>query len=316
MGDLCRWLLDNGDECWIVGTKPNDLGMAMLYGQCGVPPSRCLWMTEHDEGGAVEDWILACARETGADLIDHQWWGAGIPKTWEGIKAVCTLHGYVGLPGGGFYDAVISVEDLGDGHQAFKMAPRVETIWNWVNLERFPFREELPPDGAAFIGRAFKTVNAKKVAWLRPDLEIDCFGTAPAGLGPEWPPNMKWLGYEKPENILWNYRVVFASAIAAMEAVAAGRLVVVGQNYAHRTPWGTLVRPEILPLLSRDQFASVMFPHDEPEATAEEVLAQFEAAMANDFTAMRRECRAYIEREHAKEGQCRKIRDLYEEVLA
>lgn len=315
MGDLCRWLLDNGDEAWIVASKANDLGMAMLYGQCGVPPERCLWMSEHDEGGRIEDWVLNCAEATGADLIDHQWWGAGIPKTWNGLPVICTLHGYVGLPGSGFYDAVLSVEDLAEGHQAFRMAKRVETIWNWVNLEKFPFREELPREGAVFVGRAFKTINAKKVAWLRPELQIDCYGTAPAGLGKDWPPNMKWLGYEKPENILWNYRVVFASAIAAMEAVAAGRLVIAGQNYANRPPWGALVTPDILPALSRDQFASKMFPHDPAEATAEQVLAEYDKAMSAAHTEMRRECRAYIEQEHSKDRQCRKIRDLYEEVL-
>jgi hypothetical protein len=318
MGDLCRWFLDNGDEAWIVGSKANDMGYAMLHGQCGVPPSRTIWMHDEVPGGSIEEFIMAMAQELKADIIDHQWWGMGIPTSWEGIKAVATLHGYVGLPHSPFYDGVISVEDLPLAHEAFAMAPKVRTIWNWANLERFPFREELPDDKAAFIGRAFKTINAKKVAWMKRDLTIDCFGTAPAGLGNDWPDNMRWYGYAKPEDIIYNYRVIFASAIAALEALAAGRLVIAGQTYANRAPWGHLVRPCHLEDMSRDQFASKGHPrhHDAKEPSAEEVLREFEEAMAGDHLEMRRENRAYIEEHHSKDGQCQRVRDFYEEVLA
>ncbi|HUT62142.1 MAG TPA: hypothetical protein VNA25_30250 [Phycisphaerae bacterium] len=307
MGELMRWLLDNGDECWLLASGWGHYGRATLYGQCGVPSDRIIMM---GPGEVYEDFLVYMADELKGDLFDIQW-SACLPKELR-IPAVFTMHGVTQpmpeLPWAG----IICVEYLN--------LPPVTTIYNWVNLEKFPFRKELG-EGSCFVGRAFKAINVKKVCSLDPTIKVDCYGTTVGETElPDWPPQecAPWFDYKPTEDTIYRYRTVFAAANTAMEAAAAGRLVIVGSSgtaYADRPAYGHLVQPHLLEALSRDQWAAQRWPHDASDPSPKFVLSQFRSAQKEDFLTERKAIRAYIEREHSLEIQCRKIRNLYMAVL-
>lgn len=311
MGDLCRWLLDAGDECWIVASGAYDTALTILCGHCRVPANRILYMPP---GGVFEDFLNETAANLEADVIDHQWWGAGIPKDGFAKPAICTLHGLVTPPPAGYYKGIISVETLHDEHAMRALTPNYQVIWNWVNLDRFPFREELG-ESAAFFGRSFKMINAFKVAEHWPGM-IDCYGMASEAL-PEFPPNMEWHGFADTAEVMPRYRVIFGSAQVVLEAMAAGRFVIAGQGYFIDTvPAGHLVTPENVDALAQNQFYCERRGDPElKERTSLEVYADFQWAMENDLPEERRYLRQWVESYHSMDTQCGRIRQLYEECI-
>ncbi|MFA7000424.1 MAG: hypothetical protein WC241_04950 [Candidatus Paceibacterota bacterium] len=309
LGDLVRWLLDNGDQAWICVSGCTNDGLSIIYRQCGVPNDRLRVMPP---GGDYETFALELLREVDADIIDVQWLSS-VPEHFP-CRAVYTIHGEQSLPPPGWFDGLISVETMGDHHPARTTTPLYREIWNWVPLERFPFQEKLGK-GACFIGRSFKMVNAKKVAehWQG---VIDCYGSAVTDVN-DLPSGMRWLGWVDPEGIIYKYRVVFASAQVALEAMAAGRLVIAGQDFQETVPAGHLVTPDNVAHLACNQFYS--WDRGNPSLrhpTSKEVYEQFCHAMAHDLLAERRELRAWVEQHHDKDTQIRKIREFYQEVLA
>ncbi len=116
--------------------------------------------------------------------------------------------------------------------------------------------------------------------------------------------------------MIYDYRVVFASAQVALESMAAGRLVIAGQNFFNTVPAGCLVTPDNVEHLAMNQFYSwdrgnISLRH----ATSEEVYAEFQRAMMNDFTEERWALRQWVEENHDQNTQIGKIRDFYQEII-
>jgi hypothetical protein len=236
---------------------------------------------------------------------------------------VYTMHGRTQPVPHAPFLGILSVEHIASNDSLIRAAPIVRSVLNWADTEKFAYREDLPEGGVCWIGRLFKAVGDPpwlgNIAKVGPYYAgtIDCYGTVHAASELEkLPPNARWLGYVRPEEVIYGYRVVFASAICALEAIAAGRLVIAGQPFADRPAWGRIVRPEILDQLAMQQFASMLYPHDAPDPSPEQVYAELEKALAYDFSDERRQCRDYIEQYHSLNGQCTKVRKFYEEVLA
>ena len=319
MGDLSRWLLDNGDEAWIVASNISDNGISMMAQQCGFPVNRIRVM---EACGNYEKHTIQVAEEVGADIIDVQW--VDCVPSFAPCALTYTMHGRTQpVPVNAPFLGILSVEHIVPNDPLHRAAPVVRSVLNWADTEKFAYRDELPEDGVCWIGRLFKAVgddalpgNVVKVAPYYKGM-IDCYGTVHAASElDKLPPNARWLGYVKPEEVIYNYRVVLATAICALEALAAGRLVIAGQPYDGRPAWGRLVRPKLLDTLALQQFASILFPHDLADPSPEAVYAELADALENDFTEERRRCRQYVEEYHSLNGQCAKVRAFYEEVLA
>ncbi len=186
LGNIMRWLIDNGDDAHLCVAGSTPIGESILFRQCRVPNNRLHIMPP---GGDYETFALELVREYEIDIVDVQYL-TSVPERFP-CKAVYTIHGEQALPMNGdpWFDGLISVETMGDHHPARTTTPRYIEIWNWVPLHRFPFVEELGK-GACFLGRNFKMVNAFKVAqhW---DGVIDCYGSAVEQM--ELPDNMHWL---------------------------------------------------------------------------------------------------------------------------
>lgn len=315
MGDLVRWLLDNGDEAWIAANVIWNLGRDVLFGQCGVPEDRVLlWGPEGNDpqtwpalGG---DWIRQQVSATGADVVDVQWHPGYSLDTYS-CPAVATIHGAVGAPPPSVFEGVISVQDeIIDGGAYRQGAP---VIHNWVNLSRFPFTEQLG-EGICHIGRGFKAENAVKIL-EHYDGVVDAYGSLMDPLL-DPPKGWRWQGWCDPAEVMPRYRVVLGTAQVAMEAMAAGRHVICGQTPHVNTPdmysEGRLVAPANVEALARVQFA-YRFGH-ELKSLAVWQAAQY--ALANERLEDRRALRAWIEEHHSLDGQCRRIRDYYEEVVS
>lgn len=307
MGDLGRWLLDNSDQAWIVcAGVTTDLAYTILCGQCGFPYHRILSMPA---GGVIEEWVIEKCQEVGADILDVQWCGS-LPPAFP-CTAIYTTHGLTQpYPERTDFAGHIAVDRLPPYHGGRRFAPVWETIYNWVNLDRFPYQEKLG-EGACFVGRSFKMGNVRRVA-ARWEGTIDAYGISTGGLE-DLPANVNWLGFADPAQVIYDYRVVFASAQAALEAMAAGRFVICGHEQGDYNSEGRLLLPcNVEPLASRQFWhtGNILAPGPDDDALWQD----FQEAMACDFNRERRQLRAYVEREHDMEKQCRKIRKLYEKA--
>lgn len=313
MGDLCRYLLDEGHEAWIAASTFDALGEAVLHGQCGVPLNRVLYYA-HPDGGFrapfMQDWIAQIVREREIDLVDVQWHPGFDPVKWD-CPSIATIHGVTSRPPASIFDGVIAVEDRIIDGDAYKHGAAV--IWNWVNLRRFPFREELG-EGICFAGRAFKAVNVRKLLQYY-DGPVDGYGTSTAAQL-DMPDAWRWHGFADLAEVFPRYRIVFASAQTAMEAMAAGRFVIAGQSLhlqhmgTHR-PEGCLVTPDNVGALARANSFSYRRGY---EPTSREVWADVQTALENDMPEERRALRAWVEERHSLEVQCGKIVEYYRQV--
>ena len=315
MGDLVRWLVDGGDEAWILGSCIDAQGQAQLFGQQGFDPDRLLLFDAQGDvkytiPNGYSQWITDVATSLGADILDVQY------TTTTPAKAPCrmvyTLHG-CGQPIPDLvFDGILSVESVEHPFPIQHANQHFRHVNNWVDTERFPWQKELG-EGACFIGRNFKTVNALKVAahW---DGVIDCYGIAETSIV-DWPKNMRWLGYGDPAEILPRYRVVFGSAQVALEALAMGRYVIAGQHYIF-PPGGSLVTPQNIATLAGYQFYTQQRGEKAVEPSGEQVYAEFQRAMTNDNPKDRWKMSEYVRENHDPDIQMDKVRDFYEEVLA
>ena len=310
MGDIVRWLIDHGDEAWIAANIPRFDGVRLLVEQCGVPLDRMFFF--EDNGGAIRAssmsiWINKIAKRVKADVVDVQW-HPGYEQIEYPCPAVATLHGIVGAPPPSIFQGVVAVEDRLVNGSHYKHGAAV--VWNWVNLRRFPFREELG-EGICSAGREFKGINVRKVL-LHYDKVIDGYGT-PAEPDQEWPITYHWHGFQDLAEVFPRYRVVLASAQTAMEAMAAGRLVIAGQtphvNMASVKPAGFLVVPANVETLAQQSFA-----YCEEEPSALEVWLDCKHALEHDMLEERRALRAWVEERHNIDTQIAQIREYYEEV--
>ncbi|HUW11512.1 MAG TPA: hypothetical protein VM537_17405 [Anaerolineae bacterium] len=317
-GQLMRWLLDRGDDAWLLGTGWAEAGQAMMLEQCKVPADRIVIMpAEQLSSGSYEDFLSENIERLEADVIDVQWTSC-LPSRWT-RPSVFTMHGISQpVPAHAPFSKMICIENLPSGHPGYhqESQTKIEVIWNWVDLDQFPFQRDLG-EGACYVGRSFKAANALKVCTVDPDVTIDGYGTDFDLAARDFPANFRWLGYAKPEEFIYRYRVVFGCAIAAVEGLAAGRLVIAGgwQGYAGRQTYGHLVRPHLLERMSGDQFTG-QSQADAVEPTAEEVYRDFQLAMEDDMTEQRLMMRAWVEQYHHPDRQMEKVRRVYEEAIA
>jgi len=308
IGDLGRWLLDNGDEAWLVcAGVTSDLAYTILCGQCGFPYHRILQMPA---GGTVEQWVVDQCREVKADILDVQWCH-GIPDELP-CAAVYTTHGLTQpYPERHDFAGHIPVDKLPPHHGGRRFAPVWETVYNWANLRRFPYQEKLG-EGACFVGRSFKMGNVRRVA-ARWSGIVDAYGIS-AGNMEDLPANVNWLGFSDPAQVIYGYRVVFASAQSALEGMAAGRLVIAGHEQGGYNSEARLLTPANVEGLASRQFWHTG-RSEAPGPDDEALWRDFAVAMQCDFARERRQLRAYVEREHDMDKQCRKIRRIYERCL-
>ncbi len=314
MGDICSWLLRNGDEAWIAGATCDDQCMTMLVQQCGVPANRIILM---DPGGRFEDFGGDVCYRLDADLVDVQW-AIQIPAGGFPCAAIATMHGAVSMPPPTIFQGAISVEESAQQRHRFAhLGLPLAEVLNWCNTARFPFRERLG-EGVVFIGRSFKMVNVRKVAPLYAG-RIEAYGTVTAAEHiASLPANVEWRGVCDSAAVMPQARVVIGCAQVALEAMAAGRWVLCGQNLhlspevlVDTVPEGRIVRPANVAEISAAGQFNYRRP---PEPRAEEVLAELEWALAHDAPEERRALRDWVEERHSLEAQVRKIRAFYREV--
>jgi len=324
MGDICRWLNDNGDEAHIIASMFDGLGEAVLHGQCGVPVDRVHYF--HSPGMFDKydgDWgkfVYATLADLGADLVDVQWFLDGMPPAFP-CCSVATVHGAVPPPPATLVQAVISVEENEGLRRWYDHThPRVmvRVVQNWVNLKRYPYQERLG-EGIVFVGRSFKMGNVRKIAGYYAPSVIEAYGTSHSHMT-DLPANVNWHGFVDPTTVIYRHRVLFASAQCALEGVAAGRLVIAGQNLhlppdsmPNVYPDGRLVTPDNVESMVGDgmQFSYVVGR----EPTPEEVWYDTQKALRYDFTKERRELRRRVERMHNIDTQIAMVRDVYREVV-
>ena len=310
LAELGRWLLENGDEVWIAAAYlTTDIAPSIMCGQCGFPWHRIRFM---EPGGSIEDHVVNVCREVEADILDVQW-VEPLPAEFP-CRAVYTTHGITQpLPLRDDFSGHISVETVGphSEHQAY--APVFGEIWNWVDLDRFRFEGRLGK-GVAFFGRSFK-LHPNVVALAESGTQVDAFGFLAGGMD-GLSENINWRGFADMAHEVYRYRIVLASAQAALEAVAAGRLVICGHEQGGYTPEASLVMPDMMPSLSARQLWYSYAAAEDADVRVAALLSRFEAAQQQDFTRERRQMRAYIEQHHDMRQQCAKVRQVYEEVLA
>jgi len=306
LGELARWLLDNGDDVYIVAISASRVkaGEDIICRRCGFPRERIITKPLYDTR-TDEEFITNVIGWMRPDVIDCQWHGPWPNVT---LPIVYTMHGAGQLVPNKDIAAVISVEDLPDGHAAYRVAP-VHVVWNWVDTKRFQFVKALG-SGVAFFGRAFKMIpNVMHIARKYPTVQIDAYGFGPV---PALPDNVVWHGYVDPLSVIYSYRVVFASAQAALEAIAAGRLVICGHAQDNRKPLAALALPHNIQLLSRSQMWS---SKGSGAPDFKQLKRDFETARKNNLATERAVLRRYIEEYHDLDTQCRKIREIYETVV-
>ena len=172
MGDLVRWLLANGDEAWIVGTRINPRGRSQLFGQQGVPEDRIILCEPggvlYTMPGGFPGFLEQTCRELRADILDVQF--TTTTPTECPCRMVYTMHGTAQPIPDITFDGIISVEApvevgslLQHGGQHFA------AIHNWVDVARFPFQRKLA-EGACFIGRNSDQTAFAKGAGMSCDL--------------------------------------------------------------------------------------------------------------------------------------------------
>jgi hypothetical protein len=306
LAELGSYLLRRGDEVWIVAAAlDGDIPVSIICGQGGFPLSRILLAPP---GMPLQSHLLQVCAERRIELVDVQW----VEPLPEALPCafVYTTHGLTQpLPNRRDFAGAISVDALPRDAPHFAFAPRVLEVWNWVNLARFPFDASLG-EGVAFFGRSFKMwPNVIDLARSLPAQTIDAYGFLVGGME-HVPPNVRWLGYVDAAERLYRYRIVLASAQAALEALAAGRLLICGHDQGGFASDARLVMPDDLPRLSGRQF---WFADAHLRAGA--VTVEFDRACRADFAEERLAIRRYLERCHDLDTQCATIRAFYERCV-
>jgi ADP-heptose:LPS heptosyltransferase len=318
MAELMVFLQRRGHEVWVLARSGGPM-VAPFFKRYGADTNRLLvW----DRATDLSAWMRKTATELQLDLMDvehHELVSLEPP-----CRASYTSHGGLAHPPFvGFAPVgIISIQDLGDDE-----TPGYDTrrVYNWVDLERFPFSEE-EGEGAIFLGWPYKAQHLCTIQDAMRE-SIDMYLLGP----PEWRAFMdQWWG-DKPrsplltmhgmgntKDVVRGKRLLFAAAQVAVEGLAAGRTVFAGHatnGYAWIgwEPFGSIVTPENAALMSRGQFAT--YPKGYPDAvkvTREHLLAEYERSweMSRDV-AMKRVLRAYVEEEHDMTKQCAKIEQAF-----
>ena len=185
-------------------------------------------------------------------------------------------------------------------------------INNWVDLRRFPFSPDLGK-GACFIGREYKSLIASIAASVW-DEKIDCYADQ---WTQDYPANMIWSGFGDTAEVAYRYRLCFASALAALECMAAGRFVICGQPHALLAAESRLVLPENVDELARGRFAyrGALDANIQvsPSAVMESVLT---AMRGGHMLRERRRLREWVEEYRNGETQMARVFRFYEKVIA
>ena len=310
LGDLYRHLTRQGDDVWIVALKFVPGGRDILCRQGGVPEERILCAppgTAFDKSFSA--WSQATLEALEPDIIVAQW--CATPMEYLST-VVATVHGEIPLPAPGLFDGILFVSESIVMPMEGQAGP-IRAVENWVDLEEHPFHEDLPAEGACFLGREYKSENADMVACEYAGGTIDCYAEAWDG---DHPSNMIYQGYGDPREVFPRYRVCFTAGFAARESLAAGRLTIAGQPNLFRRGDYRLVTPARIAEMSAGRFAD-MGPIDEvPAPTQAQRMEEFEKALGGgDWLEERKAMRAYLAEHRNAAKQIAKVRAFYEEVL-
>lgn len=315
MAEIAKVLRARGDEVFLLGSGITPEGEVALYEHVGIPRE---WVLTSD--GAAKpfiDWIIPALRRLRPDVVDLQW-NCQIPND-LGMPTVVTAHGDVPMPAKGEYNwqGFIQVETFEQEYYARDLCPVYAEVWNWVDLERFPFSLD-KGDGVVFFGRLFKTPNLRTV-WERYKGRIHVYGMKyPEDKFP-WPEHAEWRGFTDPAAIMRDYQVVFGGARVALEGLATGRAVVAGYPWPGWIPWADAVTPHNVAAMSARQFVARCRDDGSGNVlppTPEFVWQQFRIAlMQHTIPGFRQALRRWIEEHHEMHAQIGKIRNVYERVL-
>ena len=311
LADLYRHLTRRGDDVWIIGLRLDSTGRELLCWQGGVPEDRIIIAppaTQFDN--TFHLWSWDTLEELQPDIIDCQWCAS--PYKFP-LPAVATVHGFIPMPPADVFQGILFIADFITMPTPGQRGP-IRAIENWVDLGVNPFHEDLPREGICCLGREYKAANAEKVARAMPDTNIDCY--TDAWTPDAHPDNMIYQGYGNPPKVYPEYRIVFAAALAAMEAIAAGRLVIAGQPAQFMRSDYRLVTPARMEEMARTLFSFNQTPKA-AEPTPKQCIEEFGLAVAmDDCLKDRKAMRNYLARYHNAKTQIGLVRDFYEEVLA
>jgi len=171
-------------------------------------------------------------------------------------------------------------------------------VRNGVDLERFGFRPDFDArEGVAYWGRfdSSKMTAARAVA---ASTRVDCWGDT-ARLGEE---NLVCRGRARPEDVLYRYRVVTATGLCALEAMACGALLL--------TPEPS---EENLARWSDSNFAMEEQYPDPAQARLD--LAGLLTMPEDDAEARASWCRQWVEMNHDDMRMAEQFLEVYEEAM-
>ena len=310
MADLYRHLTRRGDDVWIVALSLLPGGRDLLCRQGGVPEERILVSPpETPFNQTFHIWSRAALQDLAPDIIDAQW--CATPMEYPST-AVATIHGEIPMPAPGIFEGILFVSASLVMPLDGQSGP-VAAIENWVDLQQYPFHEDLPTRGVCFLGREYKSENADIIARVWGGT----IGAYSDGWVGEHPPNVIYRGYGDPREVFPRYRVCFTSGLAAMESLAAGRLTIVGQPHRFLRGDYRLATPERMPEMSPRRFGDMGRMEEVPAPMLEQRLAEFQAALEpGDWLEERRAIRAFLAEHHDAATQIALVRAFYEEVLA
>jgi len=314
MATVARKLLDRGDECWIVAARSRGKQARQVCEMTGLPRRNVVLLGRLRFQERLHRWL----REVEPDVVDFQY-PSGLEEfpTPKGSRAVVTVHGWQSVPGPGLVsDVLISVSRLPKDSPA-RAGRRCFEVWNGVDLDRFQF-DPGHGEGIAFFGRPDlqKTGPLARV-WDRLP-RVDVYGPANYRLRKRLgkrgiPPHVHLCGAADTSQRMQGYRVIFCSALTALEALAQGRLIIAGQDALGYPGQAIAPRPETMEELSAMQFGAGT-PGRRP-TNADEILEEVGWLMSNEHAELRRFYRDYMEKHHDAAKQAARVREVYEEAL-
>ncbi len=309
MATLARNLLRRGDDCWVVAARTRGDQARRVCRMANLPREHLLLLGGFRFAERLHRWLC----EVRPDVIDYQY-PSGLEQfpVPEGSRAVVTVHGWEQLPAQGqVSDYMISVCRLPPDSPA-RVNRQCFEIWNGVDLERFHFHDD-PGEGIAFFGRVeMRKMRALMRVWDRLE-QLDLYGPLERrtrrAFRSQHPPRCAHLYKQAdPVQVMPSYKVIFCSGLVALEAMAQGRLVVVGHDEA------IVPRPEIMQELSAAKFAAV--PPGQGLSEPGRILEEVSWLLSNSHLGLRRFYRDYVAQYHDATKQAEQVRRVYEEAVA
>jgi len=215
---------------------------------------------------------------------------------------VGTIHSEFSLDAVPQCDAGVCLDQRWHGLTCNTLNVRIHALRNGIDLERFPYRPNVADrEGVAAWGR-FDPTKLGPARAICDTVPVDCWGDAV----PLRDTGLRVKGFALPEEICYNYRIITATGLCALEAMACGALLLTPEPTEERmAAWADM-----------SFWLEGIYP---PGPGADETvrldlaslmtLSRGEAQGRADF------CRQCVEREHDCVKMAEKFVDVYESVL-